>query len=103
VRRLADTHPEHSFSLVIGSDLVGEVASWYGGDELARTIPFIVISRPGSVGHAGPGGAVSGVAMPDVSSTAVRAALAAGKPAEGLVPRAVLDYIYRKGLYKEPA
>jgi nicotinic acid mononucleotide adenylyltransferase len=41
--------------------------------------------------------------MPDVSSTAVRAALAAGKPAEGLVPRAVLDYIYRKGLYKEPA
>jgi nicotinate-nucleotide adenylyltransferase len=97
VRRLADRHPEHSFSLVIGSDLVGEVASWYGGDELARTIPFIVVGRSGA------GGTTSGVAMPEVSSTAVRAALAAGKPAEGLVPRAVLDYIYRKGLYKEPA
>jgi len=38
--------------------------------------------------------------MPDVSSTAVRAALAAGQPVEALVPRAVLDYIRRKGLYK---
>ncbi|HEY7370913.1 MAG TPA: nicotinate (nicotinamide) nucleotide adenylyltransferase [Polyangia bacterium] len=97
VRRLAELHPEHSFSLVIGSDLVREVASWYGGDELARTIPFIVVGRSGA------GETVSGVAMPEVSSTAVRAALAAGKPADGLVPRAVLDYIYRKGLYKEPA
>jgi nicotinic acid mononucleotide adenylyltransferase len=43
------------------------------------------------------------VAMPDVSSTGVRAALAAGQPVDSLVPRAVLDYIYRKGLYKEPA
>ena len=99
VRRLAELHPEHSFSLVIDSDLIREVASWYDGDELARTIPFIVVGRTG----AGPGAAASGVAMPDVSSTAVRAALAAGKPADGLVPRAVLDYIYRKGLYKEPA
>jgi nicotinate-nucleotide adenylyltransferase len=106
VRRLAELHPAHAFSLVIGSDLTGDVASWYGGDELARTIPFIVVSRSGGVGR--PAGAevataASPVVMPDVSSTAVRAALAAGKPADGLVPRTVLDYIYRKGLYKEPA
>jgi nicotinate-nucleotide adenylyltransferase len=100
VRKLSELHPEHSFSLVIGSDLVGDVASWYRGDELARTIPFIVIGRPGGPSGAAHAGAV---VMPDVSSTAVRAALAAGKPADGLVPRAVLDYIYRKGLYKEPA
>jgi len=90
---------------VIGSDLVGEVAGWYGGDELAKTTPFIIVSRPGGVGR--PDGAASrpapAVTMPDVSSTAVRAALAAGKSVDGLVPRAVLDYIYRKGLYKEPA
>jgi nicotinate-nucleotide adenylyltransferase len=89
-------HPEHDFSLVIGSDLQDDVASWYRGDELQRTIPFIVIGRPGSPER-------SGVTMPDVSSTAVRAALAAGKPAEGLVPRSVLDYILRKGLYQEQA
>ena len=98
VRRLTDLHPEHSFSLVIGSDLVGDVATWYRGDELARTIPFIVVGRTG-----GPPTGAAAVTMPDVSSTAVRAALAAGRRADGLVPRAVLDYIYRKGLYKEPA
>ena len=99
VRRLAEQHPEHTFSLVIGSDLVGEVAGWYGGDELTRTMPFIVVGRPdGPASRPAPA-----VTMPDVSSTAVRAALAAGKSVDGLVPRAVLDYIYRKGLYKEPA
>jgi nicotinate-nucleotide adenylyltransferase len=100
VRRLTEMHPEHAFSLVIGSDLLGDVASWYGGDELTRTIPFIVVGRPGT-SH--PGGATPAITMPDVSSTTVRAAVAAGRPVEGLVPRAVLDYIYRKGLYKEPA
>ena len=94
VRRLAELHPEHAFSLVIGSDLQGDIASWYGGDELQRTVPFIVVGRPGN--PAPPGSIV----MPDVSSSAVRAALAAGKSVEGLVPRAVLDYIRRKGLYQ---
>ena len=77
------------------------MASWYGGDELARTIPFIVVGRRrgGGAAEATP----DEVVMPDVSSTAVRAALAAGKSAEGLVPRAVLDYIRRKGLYQELA
>src|SRR3954471_13720179 len=91
VRRLTELHPEHSFSLVIGSDLLGDVATWYGGDELARTIPFIVVGRSG---RGLPPGSTPAVAMPVVSSTAVRAALAAGEPVEALVPRAVLDYIY---------
>ena|SRR5437762_5995737 len=105
VRRLAELHPDHSFSLVIGSDLAGDVAGWYRGDELARMFPFVVVERPGGVGRAGgeAGAAPAAVVMPDVSSTAVRAALAAGKPVDALVPRAVLDYIMRKGLYKEPA
>jgi nicotinate-nucleotide adenylyltransferase len=100
VRRLIELHPEHQFSLVIGSDLLADVASWYGGDELTRTVPFIVVGRPGARPAAG---AAPAITMPDVSSTAVRAALAAGNSVEGLVPRAVLDYIHRKGLYKEPA
>jgi nicotinate-nucleotide adenylyltransferase len=101
VRRLAELHAEHTFSLVIGSDLQGEVSSWYRGDELARTVPFVVIGRPGGVGRPEQSG--GGVTMPDVSSTAVRAAIAAGEPVDRLVPRAVLDYIQRKRLYQEPA
>jgi len=94
VRRLAELHPEHAFSLVIGSDLQGDVSSWYRGDELARTIPFIVVGRPGTASGD------AGIVMPDVSSSEVRAALAAGQSVDRFVPRAVLDYIMRKGLYK---
>jgi nicotinate-nucleotide adenylyltransferase len=95
VRRLIELHPEHAFSLVIGSDLQADVSTWYGAEELVRTIPFIVVGRAGAAPAEN-----AAVAMPDVSSSAVRAALAAGKPVDGLVPRAVLDYIVRKGLYK---
>jgi len=99
VRRLTELHPEHAFSLVIGSDLQGDVSSWYGADELVRTVPFIVVGRAGAPGP----GAPPAIAMPEVSSTTVRAALADGKPVDGLVPRPVLDYILRKGLYKAVA
>jgi len=38
--------------------------------------------------------------MPQVSSTAVRDALAARRSVDGLVPRTVLDYIRERGLYQ---
>jgi nicotinate-nucleotide adenylyltransferase len=96
VRRLQELHPEHTFSLVIGGDLLPEVPTWFGGAELAATVPFVVVAR----GGAGAGSGRGAVAMPEVSSTEVRQALREGKSVEGLVPRAVLDYIYGRGLYK---
>jgi nicotinate-nucleotide adenylyltransferase len=97
IRRLEELHPDHSFSLVIGGDLAAEVPSWYGAAELERTVPFIVVGR----GGAGPGAGVGAVALPEVSSSEVRRALADGKSPGGLVPRTVLDYIYARGLYRE--
>jgi nicotinate-nucleotide adenylyltransferase len=94
LRRLRELHPGHDFSVVIGADLVAEVPSWLGGEELQRTVPFIVVGR----GQAA--GAEDRVSMPALSSSAVRDRLAAGESAAGLVPRAVLDYIYARGLYR---
>jgi len=62
-------------------------------------VPFIIVGRRAAKGAAD----YSAVTMPEVSSTEVRSLLRAGKSPEGLVPRAVLDYIYRHGLYREPA
>ena len=98
IRRLRELHPANAFSLVIGADLLSEVATWFGGAELQATVPFVVVGRAGTEGAAAQ--AAGPVKMPAVSSTAVRDAIAAGEPVEGLVPRAVLDYIYRLGLYK---
>jgi nicotinate-nucleotide adenylyltransferase len=98
IRRLRELHPAHEFSLVIGADLLAEVATWFGGAELQATVPFVVVGRAGTEGVAAQ--AAGPVKMPAVSSTEVRRSIAAGQPVDGLVPWAVLDYIYRLGLYK---
>ena len=106
VRRLQERFAAHAFSLVIGADLLAEVPFWYGGAELQRTVPFIVVGRAGVENNTFLGGELRGLALPEVSSTQVRAALEAEKSVGGLVPRVVLDYIYSHNLYKaweEPA
>jgi nicotinate-nucleotide adenylyltransferase len=92
VERLQQDHPGADFSLVVGADLVGEIDRWYGGETLRRRMPIIVVGRAGGQGSAP-------VVMPAVSSTEIRAALAAGRDASALVPKTVLDYIASRGLY----
>ena len=104
VQSLQAAHPGVELALVIGSDLEAETSSWYGADELRRSVSFIVVGR---AGFANPGT----VAMPAISSTEIRerlqqarAAAATGAAVRGpapeaLVPRAVLDYIRQRGLY----
>ena len=92
IERLQQDHPGTEFSLVVGSDLVGEIDSWYGGEALRRRVPIIVVGRTGGQDSAT-------VVMPAVSSTEIRAAIAAGRDTSGLVPRTVLDYIAQRGLY----
>jgi len=98
VQTLQQRHPHDVFSLVIGTDLVGEVDTWTGAADLRRLIPFIVVGRAGR----GMPGAPAGVDIPDVSSTEIRAALAAGRPPSAEVPKSVLDYIASRGLYGSP-
>jgi nicotinate-nucleotide adenylyltransferase len=99
VRRLRKLHPAHTYSLVIGSDVAAEVPTWYRAADLQALCSFIVVGRRGAKGAA----EYSPVTIPEVSSSEVRKLLRAGESAEGLVPRAVLDYIYRHGLYRELA
>jgi nicotinate-nucleotide adenylyltransferase len=99
VTALQARHPEHSFQMMIGADLVKERERWHGWPELKERIPFLIIGRAGAdTGVEGQGA----IALPAVSSTAVRATLRAGGRPEGLLPRLVLDYIDRHGLYREP-
>jgi len=100
VQRLMEDHPEHAFSLVIGSDLVAETDAWHGVAELRRLVPFIVVQRGG---HPSPEpGGLAGtvpVTMPEISSSEIRAALADGRPMTSWVPRRVLQYIAERRLY----
>jgi nicotinate-nucleotide adenylyltransferase len=86
---MADAHPDHSFRLVLGSDNLDQLHAWHRwADVAARFDPLIV----GRVGYPDVPDAPS---FPGVSSTRVRAALAAGEPVAHLVPAAVLDELAR--------
>ena len=98
VTELSRRHPDHAFRLVVGADILAETDKWYRWDEVVRAAPLIVVGRGG---HDAPhGSAVSALAMPEVSSTEVRARLARGESALPLVPRAVLGYIAERDLYR---
>lgn len=101
VQTVRRRYPDDVFSLVIGSDLVGEVDSWNGAAELRRLISFVVVGRAGRGADAHPrsGGAVD---IPDVNSTEIRATIGTGRRPAGLVPKSVLDYIASRGLYGSP-
>jgi nicotinate-nucleotide adenylyltransferase len=94
VQALQAAHPDHQFSLIIGSDLQAETSSWYRAEELQRLVPFVVVARGG---HAAAGSA--SVTMPEISSSDVRRRLREGLPVDQVVPRGVLDYIRERGLY----
>jgi nicotinate-nucleotide adenylyltransferase len=95
VRALAARHAEHAFSLIVGSDIVDEIPQWRSSAELRAICPVHVVPRRGSAPPDAP-------ALPDVSSTAIRARLAAALPVDGLVPRGVDDYIRRHRLFAAP-
>lgn len=90
--------------LVVGADLVPELASWHRHEDLQRLVTLAVVTRPGTDAAIPPGWRSVRVAGPqvDVSSSAVRDRLAAGQPVEGLVPEDVIRCIRRRGLYAVP-
>ncbi|MDZ4697723.1 MAG: nicotinate (nicotinamide) nucleotide adenylyltransferase [Deltaproteobacteria bacterium] len=91
-------YPEHRFSLVIGSDLLRETDTWHRAAELKSTVPFIIVQRRGADEA---GGGPGSLAIPDISSTEVRARIGAGLSVDSLVPRRVLKIIASASLYRD--
>jgi nicotinate-nucleotide adenylyltransferase len=88
--------------LVVGADLVPELATWHRVEDLAHLVTLAVVSRPGADAPVFPPGwravRVDGPQVA-VSSSEVRDLLAAGEPIDGLVPPSVIHCISRRGMY----
>jgi len=95
---LAEVAPHLRFRLVVGADILAEADKWYRWDEVCRRAPPIAVGRSGV--PLPDGITTTELAMPEVSSTEVRRRLGSGLDASGLVPRSVLGYIARRGLYR---
>lgn len=96
VNRLRERYPLHAFEWVVGSDILPETPRWKDFDQLKRLVDFRIIGRAGFE-------ATGVLSMPEVSSTQIRARLAAGQPVLGLVPCSVLEYIDAEALYRAPS
>jgi nicotinate-nucleotide adenylyltransferase len=115
---------------ILGADAFAEIATWHAYPDVLDAAHFVVIARPGATsvdaltrtpalarrvrldvagsarGEAAEGSAPeTGIFLVeartrDVSSTAIRARLAAGHPIDDLVPAAVASYVEANDLYR---
>lgn len=83
LRHLAARHPERTFRLVVGADVLPDTPKWRAWDAIVAEFPPIVVGR---AGYPTPPGAV---AFPEVSSTEIRRRAAAGEPLDALVPAVI--------------
>lgn len=116
--------PEHDFTWIIGSDVLGELAQWKGFDELQHLISFLVIPRAGFALSATeslaeildfhmnasqefsmenlriryPDGPE--FQLPNVSSSLIRERIQSNRSIAHLVPKPVGTYICAHNLYK---
>jgi nicotinate-nucleotide adenylyltransferase len=101
VESLLDERPGDALTLVLGADAAAALGSWHRADELARLVDVAVVPRPGTPIAVPQGFSVRIVPMApvDLSSSAVRAALAAGEDPAEMVPPGVVRILLTHPLY----
>jgi nicotinate-nucleotide adenylyltransferase len=99
IEHLLASFPDIALRLVVGTDILHERDKWHRWDDVVAKAPLIVVGRGGVELPAG--SVATGVTMPEISATRVRELLAAGDASvSSLLPRTVLSYIERHGLYR---
>jgi nicotinate-nucleotide adenylyltransferase len=105
VKALDAREPGRAWVLLIGQDQYAGLHTWQGWRELLERCMLAVARRPGVAGSPAPEvlavqHRVVPLAMMDISSTDIRARVAAGRDIADLVPAEVAGYIARHGLYR---
>ena len=94
------------FFFITGADALQQILTWRDADDLFHMAHFIGCTRPGhKLSDAGlPEGKVSLVEIPalSISSTECRDRVRAGEPVWYLVPDGIVQYINKRGLYRDP-
>ncbi|WP_207550083.1 nicotinate-nucleotide adenylyltransferase [Thermostaphylospora chromogena] len=99
--------PETEIYFITGADALAQILSWRNADELFDIAHFVGCTRPGhKLRDPGlPEGKVSLIEIPAlaISSSECRQRVAAGEPIWYLVPDGIVQYINKRGLYREPS
>jgi nicotinate-nucleotide adenylyltransferase len=97
--------PDTELFFITGADALARILSWKDALAMFELAHFVGVTRPGfelSGDHL-PSDRVTLVEVPAmaISSTACRDRVAAGKPVWYLVPDGVVQYINKRGLYRQ--
>jgi nicotinate-nucleotide adenylyltransferase len=105
LRQLRAEHPGTELLLLLGGDSLAGLPTWREPEAILSLARLLVYRRPGSEEGAVPAEILARTTFVDapsieLSGTAIRARLAAGKTVRYLVPDAVRAYIEAHGLYR---
>jgi nicotinate-nucleotide adenylyltransferase len=99
---IKEKYPQHSFSLIIGSDSLQNIDKWKNSGFLLNTYFFYVYERPGfKVEKTALNIIVLKAPLLEISSTEIRKMIRAGKSIQYLVQEGVLAEIEKNGYYKK--
>ena len=96
--------PGDELYFLIGADAFAEIRSWYRWQDVARSVQFIVVSRPGVSYEVSEGARAERLDDLElgISSSDIRRTFAEGGSPDGL-PAAVLAYAAARNLYRPTA
>ena len=99
MKLLTEKNPDTDYYFIIGADMVDYLLNGIELDELVDLVQFVGVQRPRY--KAGTSYPVIWVDVPlmDISSSMVRDFIAQGRTPNFLLPKPVLDYIEKEGLY----
>lgn len=101
----AERGADTDFFFITGADVLEQIFSWRDAEELFELAHFIGVTRPGhNLADPGlPPGRVSLVEVPAmaISSTGCRERVRHGEPVWYLVPDGIVQYINKRGLYRD--
>jgi nicotinate-nucleotide adenylyltransferase len=113
LRALHERDPEHALTFIVGGDMAYSLPTWREPEAVLELARLAVAERDGlrreDIAHRleplHDGDRVVFFDMPriDLSSSAVRDRVAAGRPIRYLVPDPVVDAIRERSLYRQPA
>lgn len=97
---LKEQNPDVDYYFIIGADMVDYLPKWHRIDELVELVQFVGVQRPKyKVGTSYPLIWVD-VPLMDISSSMIRHFIKLNRQPNFLLPKSVLEYINKEGLYK---
>ena len=112
LEELHASHPEQELTFIAGGDMAASLQDWREPERVLELARFAVAERDGAehaeierrTGSLRGRERIEFFDMPrlDISSSAIRERVAAGRPIRWLVPDSVAGYIAEHGLYRSP-